>query len=198
MKNNVSNFIKLLSISLLIISCSPQKNDSIVVEAIPDGASITEYAFAPELTHATINKGNRVTLEGDLLDENRHGAWISYDENGSIKSIDNYYKGVKHGAFIVFDSQGYISSVTNYANGILHGGSYLYSRNKISEEKNYVNGDLEGLVKKYYPSGKIMQEAPYKNGKIHGIARWYNEEGNSSLVYEYKNGELIDKNPQLD
>ena len=198
MKNSI--FYLLSIIAFISLSCCTKETQKpeIIAEDLPAGAELTTYEDAPELTRAVVKNGETITLEGDVLNGKKQGAWIEYDNKGAVESITNYYQGLQHGVSLTFDNQGYISTQSNYSQGILHGAYRTYNRRKISEEKTYVKGDLDGVVKKYYSSGKLMQEAPYVEGKMHGIAKWYDEEGNLSLAYKYDNGELVDKEPKLD
>lgn len=183
----------------LIFACGGSGTTEVAVDTdIPENAIVESYGSTTGFAQAIAKMGDITTLEGDMLDGLKHGSWTEYDNNGIPKTVTTYYMGKKQGLSLTFDGQGYVSVKSNYSDGLLHGEYKVYSRKKVTEERYYVNDQLEGVVKKYYPNGQIMQEAPYEDGQMQGIAKWYDEQGNLSFAYEYDQGELVDKNPEMD
>ncbi len=182
-------------VGLLFLSACSQGSPVVTEvesENFPTGTVFIDYPEIEGLQKAIIKNGSEVLEEGDVKDEERHGTWTAYYPTGKIKSITSYLDGQKQGPEIQFDNSGYVTSRAPYVSGLLEGEYRAYSRGTVTERKNYANGQLHGLVQKYYPNGTIMEESTYVNSTIDGEARWYNQEGVVTIKYIYDMGELVD------
>lgn len=93
--------------------------------------------------------------EGIYVNKTKEGEWKYFSEDGNIRSIENYSKGVLNGPYKVFYQE---------TNGVM-------------EEGTYVNGKLDGEVKQYYADGKVHSLVTNKNGLPSGIAYYYYPDG---------------------
>lgn len=93
--------------------------------------------------------------EGTYVDKLKDGEWKYYSEDGALRSIENYSKGVLNGPYKIF---------------------YLKS-NALMEEGTYVDGKREGEVKQYFSDGKLHSNIPHKNGLPFGPAVFYYPDG---------------------
>lgn len=159
---------------------------------LPEGTIIEEYDAVSDLLKGTVKNGEAVLEEGDILNGQRHGTWMSYFSDGSVQKITSFLHGKKQGPEIVFDQSGSILSKSSYVQGNMHGEYRAYNRGKIVEKKSYKNGKLHGAVRKYYTGGNIMEESNYVDGTIDGEAKWYNQAGEVTITYIYDMGELVD------
>lgn len=175
----------------VLVGCDSKSQIS-NVEGLPPGGIYTEYEDVPGLVHVTYNLNGQTTEEGDILNEKRHGTWISYFPSGKIKTIISYLHGVKQGPEIRFENSGYVVSKTTFVRNQMDGEFRAYSRGIVIERKFYKGGELNGVVQKYYPDGSIQEESNYVKGVIDGEARWYDQQGNVTIRYVYENGELVD------
>ena len=117
-----------------------------------------------EVKYFTI-KGKLVS-EGKMDDKDRTGEWVFYHEKSKAPmSKENYQKGKLHGLV-----------ATYYLNG------------KITEEKNYVMGILEGSNNYYSPEGVMLKKLNYTNDQLHGPAFYYDANGNITIEGNYKSG----------
>ena len=91
------------------------------------------------------------------------------------------------------NNRGQIELESGYKNGNLDGPYTMYkSGSRKIEERNYLNGKLHGLFRKYNErKNTVMQEINYKNGLQHGSLKYFDEEGNITMEYEYEDGEKI-------
>ena len=183
--------------TLFTFACSsptqPEATLNSAGEGIPAGAYQEVFEDTPGLVRVTVKAGQIETGMGDYLNNKKHGTWTDYYPSGAIKSLSTYINGQLEGQMLTLSDRGELETVYTFHHNLMHGPARVYKRGKVVEDKTYVNGLLEGTLRKYYDNGTMMEESPYKNGKIHGISRWYDQEGNVTIEYEYDNGTLIKK-----
>ncbi len=188
--------IVLAIISFYMFSCeNSQEFSQATVEGLselPASATKEPYESNPELVKVTLNE-NGVKSIGDYLSGKKSGNWTEFHSNGLIKSVTGYINGVKQGGYSEIDDRGQLQVSAFYHNGELHGEWKKFNRNKVKEERTYINGKLENMIKIYYDNGNIMEEGSYANGVRDGLSKWYDQEGNVTIEYEYKAGELVNK-----
>lgn len=180
---------------LLLAGCGQQAGKNQVTSAdLPEGASVKEFEDMPGLLLVQVKDAQGNTfMSGRLFNGRREGAWIEYDFNGKVDRVTSYVDGLKEGTMIEFDDHSQISVRCDYHAGERDGAYVAYTMSRKAEEREYVEGKLEGTVRKYYDTGKLMEESNYHNGTMDGISRWYDQEGNVSIEYEYDNGKLVRK-----
>ena len=59
---------------------------------------------------------------------------------------------------------------------------------KVKWERNYTDGELDGVSKQYDEAGTLQVEEHYKNGKRNGIHRSYYSDGTLRVEGNYKDG----------
>ncbi len=96
---------------------------------------------------------------------NYTGAYNIYNDNGSLKCIENYINGLKSGIHI-----------------------YKYDNNTIEKKCNYINGNLEGEYIEYYQNGNIKLKSTYKDAKLNGEYIENYENGQRLVRCIFKNG----------
>lgn len=183
--------IGLLS-SLLMSGCSPKTAEADAGDGDLAGFELTAIEGS-NVQHAVRKDANgQVVFEGYVLDNKRTGEWLEYNTEGDIVLIENYVDGLREGISLKLTPRGQIDMRARYHRGLLHGPWKQYKFGKLIEERNYVRGNLEGVVKTYDDhSWKLKQEAQYREGKLHGYYRYYDDAGNVTLEYQYKNGEKL-------
>jgi len=58
-------------------------------------------------------------------------------------------------------------------------------------EKNFKNGKLDGILKRYCDDGALMELSNFKLNFQHGTSTFYNNSGKEISKKEYHNGELV-------
>ncbi|HWA33077.1 MAG TPA: lipoprotein [Cyclobacteriaceae bacterium] len=155
--------------------------------------SITSATGVPELKE-TKDASGKLLSSGYLLDGMKESSWLEYYDNGIIKTLTTYYHDKKEGVAIEFTTNGSVSKRCNYHNDLREGEYKEYNYGNVHEERTYVNGKIEGIVKVYYDTNlNVMEEGNYKNGVRDGVSKWYDQNGNLTIEYTYKNGELVKK-----
>lgn len=159
------------------------------VEADLAGFELTPVAGS-EFFLATKMADSIKVQEGYVLNGRKNGLWLDYAA-GNISLIQHFIEGKLNGPVLAMDARGQVTSRAEYRDGILNGLKATYKFGRPQEEIPYVNGKIEGVMKKYYTNNKLMEEAEYKNNVQDGYYRHYNEEGVIDLEYLYKNGEKV-------
>jgi len=194
----MKNLLYILPLFLLF-ACGDSGSSSNVAATTAAPVNVGDYETTPipgvnGLVRAIKKNGvGRTMEEGTLLNGQKHGAWIIHDDvKQNIIEIVNYHEGKKCGVSVKpnFARE---KEKSYYANDLLHGPKETYGNNaKPTMSSNYVNGQLEGKVVKYYEDGKTLkEESNYKNGKMDGSSKYYDQEGNVKLEYMYKNGKMV-------
>lgn len=136
--------------------------------------------------------GKFLVSEGAEINRKREGVWKYYHYNSEqIMTLEPYKNNKINGLRTVF-----------YADGI------------PAEECFYVEGNKEGVYKKYAPNKVVLEESFYVNNELHGKIIIRNPEGNIIIKGHYKkdlsvgvweyfnNGKLVkkvdkDKKPEV-
>ena len=83
--------------------------------------------------------------KGYFLDDKENGLWEKFHDNGIIREIVYYKKGLIDGVRIVLDKKGKLQNQENYMNNKFHGKQkYFHDTCKLKLEVNYQHGILEG------------------------------------------------------
>jgi antitoxin component YwqK of YwqJK toxin-antitoxin module len=131
------------------------------------------------------------------------------DEDGRITIWTELPNGQRHGLlrkwYKVSDqtsgSHGLLEFESHYIQGILQSGKSWYPNGLQHYERNYQQGKLHGLWRKWYfvsvqsseARGQLEYEHNYQQGQFHGLYQgWYSD---GQLMYEsnYQQGKLIEK-----
>ena len=129
---------------------------------------------------------------GETFNGLKTGTWITYNNEGRVRTIDSYMAGKLEGIQLKLNDRGQVELQASYKGDILHGNWTKYKAgSRKEEERRYNMGKLDGVNKFYDQRGKLQKEIAYKNGVQHGLFRHYDEEGNVTLEYEYKDGEKV-------
>lgn len=90
------------------------------------------------------------------------GKWISFYENGKMKSIENWKDGMLHGKYILYNEQGKKVLETRYKDGIDNGKyAIYYSDGKPRILGQIKNGIPVGKWKKYSVDGRLAGISKY-------------------------------------
>lgn len=135
----------------------------------------------------------KVIEEGMLKNGKRNGTWIVYNDKRPLpKSVANFVDDVFTGPYMEYSSTGQLELVARYKNNQLNGKFIRVKNTRLLEEGFYIDGQIDGNYKKFYPNKDVLQqENGYKVGVLHGTTKYYNEEGQVVMEYEYKDGEKI-------
>ncbi|MGL5965174.1 MAG: toxin-antitoxin system YwqK family antitoxin [Fusobacteriaceae bacterium] len=128
---------------------------------------ITEKSKLHMKNGVFIQEGSKTPFTGMVINESDrefykngkpHGRWISFYENGNLKSIENWKSGILNGKHILYNHEERKLSEIYYKDGNEDGKYILYHDNG----KPYIVGEFI----KSKPSGKWYYY--YEDGKIKG------------------------------
>ena len=177
-----------------ILSCSTDNTpaDGEMVPVLAANMKMEPYDDGSGLVRVTgYATDGTILKQGDYLNGYREGVYTEFHANEFIKSTVGYVHGKKQGQYVLIDDKGQVQERSTYHRDQLNGVQIKYNRSRIKEKSQYSNGQVQGLLEKYYPNGKIMERSNYNAGQYDGIARWYDQNGINTIAYNYKMGELI-------
>ena len=138
--------------------------------------------------------------EGEFKNDKCQGEFRYYDEQGNLKATNSFDKSgekalnktyaptgriiatgyyvnqKKEGEWRYFDKEtGQLLLVEDNTNGKVNGWSRLYNpRNGVlAEETQYVDGQPEGVCRKFSDTGILQMECQYHNGLLDGPTKTY-------------------------
>lgn len=118
----------------------------------------------------------------------REGEDIDFYGNGNSKTIRNYKNGMLNGNSFDFDEFGRLTSSLEYVNNAKNGKEIKISNGIVTNENNYVNGQLNGEAKSYYSNGAVRSNGNYSRNFRNGQWTWNYENGKKKLIENYQNG----------
>ena len=140
-----------------------------------DGGKIT----LSQVYHET---SGQIKALGKYVDQKKDSIWTYFDNVGNVKSKESYVNGKLEGQRVIYyeptNGQYVVARYEYYKNNTLDGSFKEYHQNtKLKAEGSYVDGNLNGEVKYYYPSGKIERLERYKFAVKHGWWIFFKEDG---------------------
>lgn len=100
----------------------------------------------------------------------------TYAPNGRVIATGYYVNQKKEGEWKYFDrNSGQLLLLEDNKGGKVHGWSKLYNPNngKLAEETQFVDGQPEGLCRKYSDTGVLQMESQYRQGQLNGLCKTY-------------------------
>lgn len=154
-----------------------------------------------------MSQGRYLGLKVDgLWKRRKQGLWKFYDEQGTLRTEENYHHDVLMGQSKHFHPDGAPLSDHLYVDGKKQGPfTEWFDNGKIKATGSYVNDQLDGSFVLYRATGKKEAEGKYANGLKTG--RWISYTSNGSIemqvLYEegkevnrrYENGEFTEYYP---
>ena len=100
--------------------------------------------------------------------------------------------GKKHGVSKIFFPEGKLSEEKNYKDGVLDGPFKMYFDEKaVKAEGKYVNGNYEGPCAWYYPNGVPAAKGLYEKGNKKGVWLYKNKESKVTGKEVWANGKQL-------
>ncbi|MEN8929003.1 MAG: toxin-antitoxin system YwqK family antitoxin [Flavobacteriales bacterium] len=119
------------------------------------------------------------------------GLYMSYEENGRIRQKGTMIEGEKDGFWIDYEMRSHLEGT--YVKGRKEGlwknyylPDYAFKHSFLSMEESYKNGELY-LSKRYSSTGKLSQIRNYENGECTKLTLYDNEGGLIFIQYFDKN-----------
>jgi uncharacterized protein len=152
------------------------------------------YAMRDTITNRYYYENGKLVAKGVLLNKGKTltGPWEFYYSWGNIKSRGDYNAtGGREGDWNFYYMSGGLKSKEHYTNGKVTGALASYFDNgNVSTQCNYVNDELDGIMKTYFYSGSQKSITNYKVGKKEGEEKKFHSNGSLRSVANYTAGVL--------
>lgn len=133
-------------------------------------------------TAVGINDTKKIVIDVEIIfDHAPHDdydcGWMP-DYSKLVKQIDNTSPSIHSYSHYNYD-------------GILHGLTRFYFDEKMTIPwiaEPYYEGELHGIVTRWYENGNMEKRIEYQHGKNHGSYKTWYENGNQTEDYHYSNG----------
>jgi antitoxin component YwqK of YwqJK toxin-antitoxin module len=129
--------------------------------------------------------------EQNFYNKQKHGYFVSYNENGKVGLKEEYRFDNLHNERIVYFENGKVKSKEYYLAGRKTGIWFKYSKNvKLIQITSYRNDKKDGLEKRYFENGELKSEGSYLKNKKNGSWKYYNNKGAKIKTEKYSKGIL--------
>jgi len=125
---------------------------------------------------------NKIFSKELYLNGKKNDKSVFYYSNGSIKNVIPYENNKKQGIGYEYSIDKNIITIFRYR------GNELIESESINRYNN--ESQKNGVWKEFYSNGILKDEKNYLNGKLDGYLKLYNDSGKLIEVLKYKNGEV--------
>ncbi|MFC2090187.1 toxin-antitoxin system YwqK family antitoxin [Bacteroidota bacterium] len=158
-------------------------------------AEMHYYGISNRCMTKIFSPSGQVQAKGVYEDRIKDSTWHMYAQDGTIRVIENYKRGLLHGTTTTFHLNGNISSTKDYSDSIFHGKWMKYYPNGDTMlVAGYQNGKMHGRYLAYYPDQVKQISGRYSNDVKDGEWVYFSNEGDTISVLEYENGMML--NPE--
>lgn len=210
---NASNKINLVFLIFLVIFSIARCKTNTKKKAIESSENAITVTENVEGFKDYYPSGN-LKSEGQFIDGEKTGKWVSYYEDGKQQSIRNYKKGVLDGYQKMDYSQllymeglfkdgikigtwkscfkenkvlKYLKHFDDKGEAIGEWRSY-YDSGELASIENYLNNKANGKQAEYFKNGNIRSVGKKQDGRENGIWKYYFDDGTLKLERGFKNG----------
>lgn len=132
----------------------------------------------------------KLVYQGTFKNNQPVGEMKRFHPNGKLKAVLNFVEGSELSDASLFDERGNLIAQGKYI-GQMKTGEWSYFKDaKIVSTEIFLNGQKNGISKKYYTTGELMEESNWKDDKRHGTYSSYFQDGTCFLKYNYMDGRL--------
>ncbi|MBS9463505.1 hypothetical protein KIM67_13890 [Flagellimonas sp. 389] len=184
-----SFFLSLLSLNLVLLSCS-EKNGKSLTSTTND--AILEIPDI--LVKKSVLKYNHKTSIWTLKGAPYSGFAVSHYPDNLLKEKFGILNGKKQHKFIQWYPDGHFKNVSTYDKGKLHGVKKIWtadSTHVLIAHYNYYTGWPHGEQKKWYPTGELFKKMNLNRGKEEGMQQAFRKNGALYANYEAREGRIF-------
>jgi len=137
-----------------------------------------------------LNDEISISQKGKYINSKKEGIWLSYYDNGNIKSSITYIKNKQDGYAIIYYENGTKSEEGLWKENRWVGEyKYYYDNGNPAYVWNFNDeGNRTGNQQYFYETGKLKIEGKWESGKEQGIITEYYSNGNLKTVSDYNAG----------
>lgn len=130
----------------------------------------------------------RLVYQATFKDDKPVGEMKRFHPNGALKALMNFTEGTDESDTQLFDERGKLIAKGKYS-GQKKIGEWTYLiDSKVVSTETYLNGQKNGISKRFYKSGKLLEESNWQNDKLNGVYRSYFQDGKTLLECNYSAG----------
>ncbi len=130
----------------------------------------------------------RMLYQATFKDDKPVGEMKRFHPNGKLKAVLIFVEGSDDSDAKLFDERGKLLAQGKY-NGQKKIGEWSYLlETKVVSTENYLDGQKNGISKRYYKTGELLEESNWQNDKLNGFYRSYFQDGTLRLECNYLNG----------
>jgi antitoxin component YwqK of YwqJK toxin-antitoxin module len=146
------------------------------------------------------NQDGSPKATGAFVNDREDGPWRYHYSGGALESEGRMRGGYRDGPWQFFNVDGSRRAVEPYKLGVYHGHEVSWlPTGQIATDATWVDGRLEGVRRRWYPSGALAEFNEYKNGVRHGRRLKYSEFDGTCLRDEtWAAGNLVEARPCFD
>lgn len=120
----------------------------------------------------------------------KQGTWEFYNQQGQLKSREDYLDGQKHGPSVTFFDSGKILLEGQFVNDKKDGKHVEYFESgRIRSEFNYDKGKYHGEMKLFLANGQLRTKGTYHQGLKDGLWMDFNDDGSIKITTKFEKGE---------
>ena len=160
----------------------------VVIISIATYVMSAQQTILIDMSEVSVNASGERVLNDTLLT----GSVVSYFDNGSIRSTDDFVDGRRHGYSRKWFDDGVLGYESHYANGVRNGytRSWWFNGNMRSE-RFFEAGKPEGEAWAWYRNGSVFKRFNFENGKPVGLQQAWRLNGTLFSNFQYKNGRVF-------
>lgn len=137
------------------------------------------------------------SAQGQYINRQKTGVWQFWDEQGRLRSSQEFEADLPHGTCITYYTSGQILKEETYQSGVQHGPFVEYhKRGKKKAEGSFKYGQYDGPFELYLESGASEVRGRYVEGLKDGSWIMFNNDGTMQVVTNFKLGEKVSEQRQ--
>lgn len=181
-------------------SSSSENVQSTIKKNMKELEAFAEWFYSEGIDHFRYDKDDLYTVSygypyeiygiGPMKNEEKHGEWTFYHEEGSVMSQGKFDEKGKTGLWKWYYVSGELEYEIEFEDGERNGSYKRYHKNgNLFEEGTYEDGKAEGKYFTYYPNGGKESEFNYKESKFEGLQKTFYKNGQQEYGIEFKDDE---------
>lgn len=116
-----------------------------------------------------------------------NGPYISFYQNGNVKSQGDYLAGKGHGYWTRYFENGHLQASGQFNQGVQTGYWMLFFENGcLREDGVYENGKKKGYWRSYYENGALKAEGKQIGTQQDSTWRFYHDNGRLKAICHYR------------
>jgi len=130
----------------------------------------------------------KLIYQATFKDDKPVGEMKRFHPNGKLKAVMNFTAGTDESDAQLFDERGKLIAKGKYS-GQKKIGEWTYLLDsKVVSTETYLDGQKNGISKRFYKTGELLEESNWQNDKLNGIYRTYFQDGKAFLECNYSQG----------